>query len=185
MQGSRTSTLMTADELLRMPDDGSTYELDHGELICMGPAGSRSGIVTFRVSLRCGAFVEQQRLGVCGSAEWGFRLSTNPDTVRVPDIGFVSAERIPADGILQGFWPGAPDLAIEVLSPTDRFADVLVKVHEYLDAGVRLVWVIDPESRRAFIFRPAREPEIVDADGELRGEDVVPGFVLHLVEVWV
>jgi Uma2 family endonuclease len=184
MQSKLAGTLITADELLHM-SDGSKYELDRGELIPMSPAGSRSGVVTFRVSLRFGAYVDQQHLGVCGSAEWGFRLSSNPDTVRAPDIGFVKADRIPAEGIPDGFWPGAPDLAIEVLSPTDRFANVLVKVREYLDAGTHLVWVLDPETRRAFIFRPGQEPEIVDSDGELSGEDVVSGFVLRLADVWV
>jgi Uma2 family endonuclease len=185
VQSKRAATLMTAEGLLHMPDDGWSYELDRGELIRMSPAGSRAGIVTFRVSLRFGSFVEQHQLGVCGSAEWGFRLSSNPDTVRAPDVGFVRAERISVGGIPEGYWSGAPDLAIEVLSPTDRFADLLVKVQEYLTAGTRLVWVIDPEARKAFIFRPSQAPEIVDADGELSGEDVVPGFVLHLTEVWV
>ncbi|MGD9892184.1 MAG: Uma2 family endonuclease [Dehalococcoidia bacterium] len=185
MQSNQSPTLMTADELLHMPDDGWKYELDRGELIRMSPSGSRSSRVSRRVGSKLDNYLDQNYVGTCGDADWGFRLASNPDLVRVPDIGFVRAERIPADGLPAGFWPGAPDLAIEVVSPTDRFANVLVKVREYLDAGTLLVWVIDPETRRAFIFRPGQEPEIVNADGELGGEDVVPGFVLRLADVWV
>jgi Uma2 family endonuclease len=185
VQSKRTGTLTTADELLHMPDDGWKYELDRGELIRMSPSGSRSSRVSRKTGSKLDAFVDEHHLGVCGDTDWGFRLASNPDIVRAPDVGFVRAERIPADGLPEGFWPGAPDLAIEVLSPSDRLADLLVKVQEYLAAGTSLVWVIDPETRRAFIFRPGQEPEIVNSDGELSGEDTVPGFVLRLSDVWV
>jgi len=95
VQRNQTATLVTADKLPLMPDDGWTYELDRGDLTRMSPAGSRTGIVTFRASLRFGTFVEQQRSGVRGSAERGFRLASNPDTVRVPGIEFVRSECIP------------------------------------------------------------------------------------------
>jgi Uma2 family endonuclease len=185
MQSNQSPTLMTADELLHMPDDGWKYELDRGELIRMRPSGSRSSRVSRKVGSKLDAFVDEHNLGVCGDADWGFRLASNPDIVRAPDIGFVRAARIPVEGLPDGFWPGAPDLAIEVLSPSDRLADLLVKVQELLAAGTRLVWVLDPETRRAFIFRPGQEPQIVNSDGELSGEDVVPGFVLRLADVWV
>lgn len=181
----RTGTLMTAEDLFRMPDDGWRYELVRGELIRMSPSGSRSSIVSIRIGTRFVTFVEQHGLGICGDADWGFRLASDPDIVRAPDVGFVSAARIPSEGIPPDFWPGAPDLAIEVLSPSDRFTDLLVKVQEYLSAGTRLVWVVDPEARRAFIFRPGQAPDSVGADGEFSGEDVVPSFVLRLAEVWV
>jgi Uma2 family endonuclease len=176
---------MTADELLRMPDDGWKYELVRGELIRMSPSGSRSSIVSSNIRNQMGPFVTQRRLGLCGDADWGFRLASNPDVVRAPDIAFVRAERVPEDGIPAGYWPGAPDLAVEVLSPSDRFAEVLEKVQDYLAAGARLVWVIDPEARTATVFRPGGIPETVGADGELSGEDVLPGFILRLAEVWV
>lgn len=98
--------------------------------------------------------------------------------VRAPDVGFMRAERIPAEGIPPGFWPGAPDLTGEVLSPSDRFRDMMDKVQQYLDASTRRVWVADPEERTVRIFR---------ANGTLAlsGEDVLPSFRLPLSEVWV
>ena len=181
----RTGTLMTAEDLFRMPDDGWKYELVRGELIRMSPSGSRSSIVSSRIRNRLGPFVEQRGLGLCGDADWGFRLAFNPDIVRAPDIAFVRAERVPEEGIPVSYWPGAPDLAVEVLSPSDRFAEVLEKVQDYLSAGTRRVWVIDPGARTATIFRPGGIPETVGPDGGLSGEDVVPGFILRLTEVWI
>jgi Uma2 family endonuclease len=113
-----------------------------------------------------------------------FRLESDPDTVRAPDAWFVSAEHIPEDGIPDGFWPGAPTRAVEVLSPSDRFADVLRKVKEYLAAGARLVWVIDPKGRSAAVFGPgAPLAELLGEDGVLDGGDVLPGFTLRLRDV--
>jgi Uma2 family endonuclease len=177
--------LVTADELLRMPDDGGRYELVRGVLVRMSPTSSRSSLVSRATGTRVDRYVREHGLGICGDADWGFLLSSNPDIVRAPDVGVVVAARVPADGIPPGYWPGAPDLAIEVISPSDRFADVLEKVQEYLVAGTRLVWVLDPEARKAIVFRPGQPPETVGADGELSGADVLPGFVLRLAEVWV
>ncbi len=185
MPDTSAATLMTAEDLLKLPDDGRRYELVRGKLIRMSPSGSRSSIVSGRISNRVGPFVEQHRLGFCGDSDWGFILASNPDVVRAPDVGFVRADRIPPEGIPEGFWPGAPDLAVDVLSSSDRFSDVLEKVQEYLAAGTRLIWVVDPDARRATVFRPAPAPVTVGADSELSGEDVLPGFVLKLAEVWV
>jgi len=177
--------LMTAEQLLCLPDNGSQHELEGGRLIRMAPASSKPSIVAMRAGSRLSSFVEAYRLGVCGGADWGFRLWENPDTVRAPDVGFVSAERIPAEGIPAGYWPGAPDLAIEVISPSNRLAEVLKKVSEYLTAGTRLVWVLYPEERIAVIYRATGTTEIAGETGTLSGEDVVPGFALALTDIWV
>ena len=151
----------------------------------MDPSGSRSSLTTGRISRRLGSFVEAHALGLTGDADWGFKLTSDPDIVRAPDVAFVRVDRIPAEGVPPGFWPGAPDLAVEVVSPSDRIADVLEKVQDYLAFGTRLVWVVDPEARKAMIFRRDSPPEVVGPDGELNGEDLVPGFVLRLADVWV
>ena len=144
--------LMTADELLALPDDGRCqYELVRGRLIAMSPSSSRPAIVAGRVFRPLSNFVEEQRLGVCGGADWGFRLAMDPDTVRSPDCAFVRAERVPADGVPDGFWPGAPDLAVAVLSPSNRFAEILERVEDYLAAGTRLIWIFDPEAHGAHL----------------------------------
>ena len=177
--------LMTAEELFRLPDDGFRYELVRGRLMRIDPSGSRSSRVSRRIGTLLDTFITSNQLGICGDADWGFKLASDPDIVSAPDVAFVRADRIPAGGVPPGFWPGAPDLAIEVVSPSDRIADVVEKVQEYLAFGARLVWVVDPEAHKAIVFRRDAPPEVVGPDGELHGEDVVPGFVLRLAEVWV
>lgn len=177
--------LLTAADLLQMPDDGNQYELVEGRLLCMGGTSTRPAAVAFNIGLEVGGFVKQHRLGLCGGADWGMLLTSKPDTVRVPDVAFVRADRIPPSGLPNGFWPGAPDLAVEVRSPSNRFPDILRKIADYLDAGTRLVWQIDPERRTAMAFREEGITAVAGADGVLDGEDVLPGFSLSLAQIWV
>ena len=180
-----SSSLVTADELLRMSDREQDYELVRGRLIPVSPAFSIASIVASNVMGEMRHYAREHRLGICSGADWGFRLSSNPDTVRAPDAAFVSGERIPAEGIPKGYWEGAPDLAIEVRSPNDRPSEILTKVAEYLTAGARLVWTLDPARRRTVVYRADGSVEVVGADGELDGEDLLPGFRLPLADVWV
>ncbi len=175
--------LMTAEDLLKLPDDGKHYELVRGMLICMSPSSIRPSSISGRVMVRVGSFVDQHHLGEYGTAEGGFKLASNPDTVRAPDVWFIRAERIPPDGLPEGFFPGAPDLAVEVLSPSDRPLEVMEKVRDYLDAGTRLVWVIDPEPGASAVFRADGSVTFLSDDGVLDGEDVLPGFSLPLRDV--
>jgi Uma2 family endonuclease len=186
MTTTAAERLMTADDLMRMPDDGfHKYELDRGRLITMSPAFSKPSMVAANVLTEVNAFVRSRKLGRCGGADWGFKLAADPDTVRAPDVGFVRAERIPPEGIARSYWPGPPDLAVEVRSASDRTSDVLKKVAEYLEAGTRLVWVLDPERRAALVFRPDGTVTVHGEDGVIDGEDVLPGFALPLADVWV
>jgi Uma2 family endonuclease len=174
--------LMTAEQLLDLPDDGMRHELVEGALRTIAPAGGEHGRIGARLLIRIGVFVEVQRLGEVFTAETGFWLERNPDTVRAPDVAFVRADRMP-DARVPGFVPLAPDLVAEVVSPNDRAVEVAGKALSWLDAGVRLVWVVDPENRTVTVYRP-------DGVGVLRGqdvldgEDVMPGFALPLSEVW-
>jgi len=184
MTASPADHLITAEELLALPEQpGVSYELVRGELRCAAPAVALAGVAAARAVARVGGFVEQHNLGVCGTAESGFKLAANPDTVRAPDLWFVRAERVPADGIPETFWPGAPDLAVEILSPSDRFTAVIEKVYDYLNAGSRLVWVIDPRGRSAAVFRPGEPPQLIREDGVLDGADLLPGFSLPLRDI--
>jgi Uma2 family endonuclease len=173
---------LTADDLSAMPDDGNRYELVRGELIPISPLFILPSVVAGNVLGEIGQFVRRQRLGVYGTAG-GFKLESNPDTVRAPDVWFIRADRIPADGLPDSFWPGAPDLAVEVLSPSDRFVEVMRKVQEYLAAGARLVWVIDPKGRSAAAFAPDRPSLLFGEDDTLDGGDFLPSFVLRLGDV--
>ena len=167
---------ITAEELFRMPDDGYKYELVAGRLRKMSPPGSLHGVVGMRLAIALGAYVEQHELGVLFAADTGFKLASNPDTVRGPDVAFVARERIPAGGIPTGYWPGAPDLAVEVMSPTDRRSEIDEKIDEYLRSGVRMVWFVEPPPRRVTVHRPGTQPVVLDETDMLDGADVLPGF---------
>jgi Uma2 family endonuclease len=176
--------LLTAADLWQLPDDGNRYELSDGRLVCMAPASNWSAIVAGNVLEPLRAHVRAHDLGVCG-VEGGFVLRTNPDVVRTPDVWFVRRERVPPIGQRDGYWPFAPDLAVEILSPTDRAEQIRRKLVDYLDAGTRLVWLLDPRRRSAAVFRPDDAlPRLLSGDDALDGEDVLPGFTLPLAEVF-
>jgi Uma2 family endonuclease len=180
MTNAPAPALMTAEELLRLPDDGNVYELDRGKLIRMSPSASWANTIAAEILTLLNTFVRRHKLGRCGGGEGGFILDSDPDIVRAPDVWFVQADRLEGGRPPNTYFRGAPDLAVEVISPTDRPGAVTKKVGEYLEAGTRLVWVVYPESRSAVIHRPKGMPEIIGEDGLLDGEDVVPGFTLPL-----
>lgn len=124
------------------------------------------------------------RIGVMATAEASYRLSADPDTVRVPDVSFVRQERVDEIGDPTGFWPGAPDLAFEVVSPNDRYSEVHAKVDEYLAAGTPMVVLVDPQNREVTVFRPAAGRIELTEDDVLDGEDVVPGWKLPVREIF-
>lgn len=167
---------VTADELLRMPDDGFRYELVAGELRRMTPAGGRHGRIAMKVGISLGHYVEQNQLGAVYAAETGFRLASNPDTVRAPDLAFVDQARAAAMSDPEGYLPGAPDLAVEVVSPGDTYAEVEEKVLEWLDAGTRMVIVVNPRRGAVTVYRSRDEIRVLSGDDVLDGGDVVPGW---------
>jgi Uma2 family endonuclease len=176
---------MTADELLRLPTGmGERYELVSGDLKIMSPAGSRHGRIAMRIGSRLEQIVQQHRLGATFGADTGFILSRNPDTVRAPDAAFVAAGRVPASGLPEGFFAGAPDLAVEVISPSEAAAEVQSKVSEYFGAGSRLVWIIYPNTRQVVVFRSARESMILGADDTLDGGDLLPSFACRVSDLF-
>jgi Uma2 family endonuclease len=181
---STTTQLITADDLLRMPDDGLRYELVKGKLIAMPPAGNIHGKRAMRLGWRLAQHVEAHHLGVVFAAETGFKLASDPDTVRGVDIAFVSQKRVDEVGDVEGYWPGAPDLAVEVVSPGDTYTEVEEKVAEYLDAGVKAVWVVNPRRRSITIYRSLSDITILTEQDTLDAGDVVPGFRCRVGEVF-
>src|SRR5438132_12565072 len=139
-----SSTLLTADQLLPVRAPGKRVELVRGVLVVREPAGLRHGRVTVALTRRLADYVEAEALGVVYAAETGFTLARDPDTVRAPDIAFIRRARLP-DPEPPGFPDLAPDLVVEVLSPSDRPAEVLAKAADWLSADVRLIWVISSE----------------------------------------
>ena len=178
-----TTKLVTADELMEMSDDGFRYELVRGELIHMAPAGHMSAFYGNNVGAELRAYVKANKLGRAYDASGGFRLESNPDTVLAPDASFVRQERVEAVGDTDGYFPGAPDLVIEVISPRDRYTEVEVKVAEWLNAGARMVVVVNPRNRTAQAHTPEGVAELTEAD-TLDGGDVVPGWQLPVTDIF-
>jgi len=166
--------ILTADDLLTMPGD-LRCELVRGELVDMPPPGFQHGRIINRVAMRMTNYVEQHRLGVVLGAETGFRLSRNPDTVRGIDVAFVSTARIPTHDVEKHF-DGAPDLAVEVLSPSDSMTMMEDKVDELLRAGARAVWVVNPVRRTLTIHRSGAQPHVLRDTDTLDAADTLPGF---------
>lgn len=175
---------ITADELLEMPDDGIRRELVEGELREMTPAGFQHGRIAGNIAGELRNHVRAHDLGVMATAEAAYRLSVDPDTVRSPDVSYVRRERIEELGDPTGFWPGAPDLAVEVISPTDRYSEVLEKVGDYVDAGTPLVVVVDPPARSVTVYRSRTDLIVLTEDDVLEGGDVVPGWKLPVREIF-
>ena len=163
---------MTADELLQIPEKHA--ELVRGMLVVREPPGLRHGRIALDLGRRLADHVDANSLGRV-YVESGFKLASNPDTVRGPDVAFISRARLPEPEPV-GYPALAPDLVVEILSPRDRPGELLGKVADCLSAGTRLVWVIDPDRRLARVYRADGAEEIVTADQALQGEDVMPGF---------
>jgi Uma2 family endonuclease len=175
---------MSADELLALPDDNRKHELVAGLKVSEPPASFRHGDIAAEVFTRLSEYVRQRHLGRVVSTETGFLLARNPDTVRAPDVAFVSRSKIERAGAVRGYFPGAPDLAVEVLSPSEWPADVHAKIGDYLAAGSRLVWVIDPASRQVRVHRTLLQPSILDEMAMLVGDDVLPGFSVRVARLF-
>ena len=166
---------MTAEELLRLNLPNKRTELVCGVLVVREPAGYQHGDAAARLLVAIANHVSANGLGRVFAAETGFTLARNPDTVRAPDVAFVSTARLP-DPSPRGFAELAPDLTVEVLSPDDRPGEVLAKVGDWLNAGARVVWVVDPVRVTARVYRADGSESILGATDALRGEDVLPGF---------
>ncbi|MCY3869846.1 MAG: Uma2 family endonuclease [Gemmatimonadetes bacterium] len=180
----QTVATMTADELLVMPHNGYRYELIKGELRQMAPAGSQHGRIAATIGIRLGLFVEDNDLGTTYAAETGFIIDTTPDTVRAPDASFVSKERAEVIGDDEGFFPGAPDLAVEVVSPNDRASEVTEKAFDWLRAGAKMVIVLDPKTRTATVYRDLDDVRILTEGDTIDGGDVLSGWQLPLADVF-
>jgi Uma2 family endonuclease len=175
---------VTAEEFYRWCKGEGRSELVEGRIVEMPPVGPMNGSTDVRFVAPLGKFVRRNRLGEV-YLNTGFILRRNPDTVRGPDEAFVSNEKIAAHPPPErGYWPVIPDLTVEIVSPDDTPGEVDAKVAEYLDVGVRLVWVLYPRLRHVRVFVPGQPVEVIEPEGTLRGGDVLPGFELPLAEIF-
>ncbi len=177
-------TTLTAEELLRLSTTGSRYELVKGELFEMPPAGGRHGSVAMRIGIVLGSYVRENELGEVFAAETGFILRRDPDTVRAPDAAFVARERLPAGELPPGYLEMVPDLAVEVVSPGDSAREVREKVADWMRAGVRLLWAIDPATRSVTVYRSTDDLSVLSEDDSLDGGQVIPGFSTNIKDLF-
>jgi Uma2 family endonuclease len=178
-----TPKLMTADELLLHPDDGLRHELVQRGLQSMAPPVFEHGDLAMTIGGELRAYVRAHRLGRVTS-EVGFRLADDPDTVRAPDVAFIRNDRLPTGDAARGYFRGAPDLAVEVISPNDRYTEVDEKVAEWLQHGCRLVLVVNPRRRTVAVHRADGSVSVLGIDGALDGEEVIPGWSLALSDLF-
>jgi Uma2 family endonuclease len=178
-------TLITAEEFFRMPDppDGSRQELVRGVVISMPPPGFRHGDVQFNVGFFLGQYARTHRLGRV-TLESGVRTERGPDSVRGPDVAFWSFERLPRDVAPIGYPDEVADFVAEVLSPGQTPRSLRDKVQEYLAAGVRMVWLVDPDARCVTVIRSGVEDRTFQEGDTLSGEDVLPGFSVPVAELF-
>jgi Uma2 family endonuclease len=183
--GMASSTLLTADDLARLDDpDGLPHELVRGVLHLVTPSLLDHGSVVMRVSAALSQHVYPHELGELFGESTGFLLERDPDTVLCPDVAFVASWRLPPDGLGRSFPELAPDLAVEVLSKSNRPREVRAKVADYLRLGVRCVWVVDPPKRVVRIHTADGAERLVGEDGILDGGEILPGG-FHCPVAWL
>ncbi len=166
---------LTAEELLQLKLPDKRTELVRGILMVREPAGYQHGSITAGLTVLIGNHVETHRLGRVFAAETGFKLAADPDTVRAADVAFIRQDRLSEPGP-KGFANLSPDLVVEVLSPDDRPGEVLAKVGDWLSAGTRLVWLVDPMRETVRVYRSDGTDTTLSGDAKLDGEGVLPGF---------
>lgn len=182
MRPAETPTRLRAEDLPRLANDRDLRrELDEGRLIEMSPVNLTHGTVVARLTWSLQGWVQEH--GGRVAPEVGWVLQRNPDTLRGPDLSFIRAERLP-DLPLTGFVPGAPDLAIEVLSPDDRAAEITRKVRQYLQAGARAVWLVDPEARQVQVLAAGGADQRLENEDTLTAPGLLPGWALPLAQLF-
>lgn len=179
-----TTRLMTVEDLERTGAPEGRWELINGELVEMSPAGEDHGAYGVAVSSPLFGYVFSRRLGRVYGPDTGIVIADDPPMVRVPDVAFVRADRLPADRDRTRFLRVVPDLVVEVISPAESGSEVLAKAMMWLAAGVELLWLVDPATRTVTIFAAGQPPRLLTSDDTLDGAEVVPGFQLPVRDIF-
>ena len=176
--------IWTDAEFMALNRDGHRYEIVNGELIDMGNSGAKHGYVCSILMILLGGYVRLHKLGAMFDSSTAFKMKSG--NKRSPDISFMAKERLQGlDDIPDGFLEGAPDLAVEILSPSNTVEEIDQKLIEYFDNGSRLVWVINPKQNYILVYRNGQEPDrLLKSNDSLDGEEIVPGFNLPVVELF-
>ena len=179
-----TEKLLTAEEFEALPDDGKRYELIDGELREMAPTVHWHGEVESNLVIRFGGHVQAHGLGRVSCGEILYLVRRDPDRVRAADIAFIRQERVPSLEARQHIMEVAPDLVVEILSQHDTVAEIHEKIEDWLNAGVQMLWVVDPFRRTVTIYQPGHDPTLLGEHGVLEGDPVVPGFRCAVAEIF-
>lgn len=171
-----TDRLLTAEEFSRRPSADHIEELVRGRVIMSPPPTREHGFTCIEIGYRLRRFLEERDLGRAFGNDSAIVTQRDPDTVRGADVAFYSYQRLPKGRSLKGYGPEIPELVVEVLSPSERWSNVLAKVIEYLNAGVFVVALLDPESRAAHVYRSEAPPVTLGADDSVTFPDILPGF---------
>lgn len=174
----------TDAEFMALNRDGHRYEIVNGELIDMGNSGAKHGYVCSVLMILLGGYVHIQKLGAMFDSSTAFKMKSG--NKRSPDVSFMAKERLQGlDELPDGFLEGAPDLAVEILSPSNTVEEIHNKLVEYFDNGSRLVWVINPKEKYVLVYRSSQEPDrLLKSIDSLDGEEIVPGFSLAIAELF-
>lgn len=177
--------LVTAEELWEMPEvPGKRLELVDGEVVEVPGAGDLHVAISFKLARALDDFVQQNDLGIVRPDGLAFVLRRDPDHMRIPDASFVAWERVPEEGIPEGFWEGPPTLAVEVVSPHDRADDIHAKVRDYLEAGTQQVWVLWPRTRSMTVYDSTHGVRELAPEAELDGGNELPGFTVRVGDLF-
>ena len=169
---SVTTHPLTAEAMFAMSSTLGRAELLEGELIRTSPAGFEHGSITLKLAWPIARYVEEHQLGIVCAAETGFLLKRSPDTVRAPDLAFVTQARVDQMGVVKGYWPGCPDLVAEVVSPSDTYSEVQAKALAWIDAGCKVVWIVDPKQKHVTEFRSETNIRVFTMKDRLAASDV-------------
>jgi Uma2 family endonuclease len=174
--------LITGEELATMGDIGPC-ELIEGRIVPMTPTGGEHGRIEVNIGAELLAYVRSHKLGKVLAGEVGIYTHRNPDTVRGADVLFISNERY-AQKTSPGFLDVAPDLVVEILSPNDSWIEVTQKLQEYFAIGVRLIWVVNPQTHSVYAYRALTDVREFTENDDLPGDDVLPGFLVKVAQLF-
>ncbi len=176
-----TEKQVTPDDLIKLSQDGR-YELIEGVIYKMAPAGEEHGFVALNIGTIINNFVRKKRLGITTGAETGYKLASDPDTVKSPDVAFKSNNRLAEKGLSKGYSTVMPELVIEVNSPFDSYTKILKKIQDWLKARVLEVWVVEPEDSSIVIYDSSGNHKILEKKDEIEGGEILPGFKCKVSE---
>lgn len=179
-----TTKLMTAEEFLLLGDANWRHELIRGGMVQLPPAGPRHGELSLQIASNLWDFVSDRNLGVVTGSETGFTVARDPDVVLSPDGAFVQTARLPDGEAPEGYFEGAPDLIVEIISATDKYVYVNEKIVFYLESGAQLIWVVDPFCQLVTAYYSDRTGGLLMIEDELDGGEVLPGFRVPVAEIF-